>query len=189
MLKKFSIKLPSNIKCIYCKTRNLVFLIGPSGSIKKFKCKFKLDFFVDSNNIFITDEFFYVQSKKIQRKKKLFRGLELSYFKNLIKQLVEFNYKRLNLVGVGYRAFLSSKSNTLNLKLGYSHQIYIKIPETINIICPKPNTIFISGPSFDEINNLVSLIRSLRVPDPYKGKGVLYEYESLNLKEGKSSKT
>ena len=59
----------------------------------------------------------------------------------------------------------------------------------MTVTCPKPNVIFVLGTSLKEINEMIALIRTFRVPELYKGKGVLYEYETLKLKEGKSSKT
>jgi len=183
--KKFSVKIPPQITYIYCKSKNILILTGLNGVIKWCKLQFKLVIDTRSNKLFITDQFTKVQFKKV----KSHRGLELSVLKQLIKELSMTNYKRVNLIGVGYRAIVLSNKAILNLKLGFSHQIYIKIPSNMTVTCPKPNVIFVLGTSLKEINEMIALIRTFRVPELYKGKGVLYEYETLKLKEGKSSKT
>lgn len=186
MLKKYSIRIPSDIKYVYVKSKNILFLINSKGVTKL--CRFKL--FLDTNldYISITNKFFQKCSKKELKKMKAYRGLELSLIKQELSQLSLTNYKQISLVGVGYRAFISSKLNVLILKLGYSHEIFIKIPTNLSVSCPKPNTIFVSGHSLNDINLFVNVIRSFRKPEPYKGKGVLFEYEHIVLKEGKSSK-
>jgi len=186
MLKKYNIKIPSNLKFVFCGSKNTISFVSSSGSIKTYQLKFKVLIDKLDNTIFITDQFFGNYSKTQFKNLKSYRCLEIALLRKLIGQLLSVNFKRLNLVGVGYRAFVQSDLNILNLKLGYSHPILIKFPSTLNVICPKPNTIFISGPCINQINKIVSVIRGFRTPEPYKGKGVLYEYEKLTLKEGKS---
>jgi len=186
MLKKYSIKIPLNIKFIHCKKKNLISFVSALNITSTYKLKFEIIIDPSKNIIFITDKFFNSTSKGQSKNLKSYRGVEITSLKQVMKQMSEINFKRVNLVGVGYRAFVQTESNILNLKLGYSHPIFIKIPESLVIVCPKPNIIFISGFSTNEINKMVSIIRSFRTPEPYKGKGVLYEYEVLKLKEGKS---
>jgi large subunit ribosomal protein L6 len=69
--------------------------------------------------------------------------------------------------------------------LGYSHQIYFKISHTLNVFCLKATSIFISGNSYQEVSQISALIRSYKYPEPYKGKGILYENEKIVIKEGK----
>lgn len=95
--------------------------------------------------------------------------------------------KKLIFVGVGYKTFPIElfKNNILHFKLGYSHQIYFKISNTLNVFCFKATTIFISGNSYQEVSQVSALIRSYKYPEPYKGKGILYENEKIAIKEGK----
>ena len=186
MLKKYSIKIPLSIKFIHCKKRNFILFVSGSNITKTYKLKFKVIIDHSKKTIFITDKFFNSNSKEQFKILKSYRGVEIASLKQVINQMSEINFKRVNLVGVGYRAFVQTDPNILNLKLGYSHPIFVKIPDSLNIVCPKPNIIFISGFSINEINKMVSIIRNFRTPEPYKGKGVLYEYEVLKLKEGKS---
>ena len=73
----------------------------------------------------------------------------------------------------------------LEFKLGYSHNIYFKIPKNLTVFCLKSDKIFISGNFYEYISQIASQIRSYKTPEPYKGKGILYENEKIFLKEGK----
>jgi large subunit ribosomal protein L6 len=88
---------------------------------------------------------------------------------------------------VGYRAFdVDNFENKLLLfKLGYSHSIYFKIPIESQIFCLKRTKLFIHGNSYQDITKIAAFIRSYKKPEPYKGKGILYETEKIILKEGK----
>merc|ERR1712160_39715 len=89
-------------------------------------------------------------------------------------QEVRNNFKKsLELVGVGYRAYLFK--NYFVLKLGYSHLIYVNVPKTIQIICIRPTKVYIIGANKEEINLFAKLIKAYKKPEPYKGKGFLYE--------------
>jgi len=91
------------------------------------------------------------------------------------------------LIGVGFRVSLLKMFNIdlLHFKLGYSHQIYFKIPTTLKICCLKTNQIFIFGFSYLFVTQIASLLRSFKVPEPYKGKGILYTTEKIIRKKGK----
>ena len=97
-------------------------------------------------------------------------------------------FKKLKIIGVGYR-ILTSKENLnkklLTLKLGYSHHIYFKISSKLNFFCLKLTRLFLYGNSIQELFKEASMVRSLKKPEPYKGKGILYELEKITLKAGK----
>ena len=96
-------------------------------------------------------------------------------------------YQKLKLVGVGYRIFPveNFEDHLLLLKLGYSHSIHFKIPAKISVFCLKLTKLFIYGSSYQQITSTSSKLRLNKVPEPYKGKGILYEHEKILLKEGK----
>merc|ERR1711966_193348 len=98
-----------------------------------------------------------------------------------------FFCKKLKLVGVGFRVSLLQmfNMNLLHFKLGYSHQIYFRIPTDLKICCLKTNQIFIFGFSYLFVTQIASLLRSFKVPEPYKGKGILYTTEKITRKKGK----
>jgi len=91
--------------------------------------------------------------------------------------------RTLEINGVGYRAAVQGR--TLNLQLGYSHDIPYPIPENIQIACERPTLIAISGADRQRVGQVAAEIRSYRPPEPYKGKGVKYSDETVRRKEGK----
>lgn len=108
--------------------------------------------------------------------------------KSFLKPSVTLIYKKLILSGVGYKVDTAKKTKKLlELKLGCSHPIFIKAPEGVKFICPKPSLLYILGTDLNKIDNLIHAIRKYRTPDPYIGKGVIHEYEVVKLKEGKRS--
>ena len=92
----------------------------------------------------------------------------------------------LNLIGVGYRAVVQAKSLILNL--GYSHQVIMEIPDTISVEIDKNTILNLRGCDKEKLGLFASKIRSWRPPEPYKGKGILYEGEIIKRKAGKSGK-
>ena len=92
----------------------------------------------------------------------------------------------MNLVGVGYRAAVQSQTLTLNL--GYSHAVEMSIPTGISVAIQKNTTITLKGANKESLGLFASKIRSWRPPEPYKGKGILFEGELVKRKAGKSGK-
>ena len=91
--------------------------------------------------------------------------------------------KSLDLVGVGYRAAM--KGNALSLQLGFSHDVDIQPPAGVTFAVPKQTEIKISGADKQAVGQIAAVIRKLRPPEPYKGKGVRYTGEKVRRKEGK----
>ena len=91
--------------------------------------------------------------------------------------------KNLEIVGVGYRAAV--QGNTLNLQLGYSHDIPFPIPADVRIACERPTVVTVSGADRQRVGQVAAEIRSYRPPEPYKGKGIRYVNETVRRKEGK----
>ena len=91
--------------------------------------------------------------------------------------------RKLNLVGVGFRAQV--QGNVLKLQLGFSHDINFEAPEGIKIECPTPTEIVIKGANKQVVGQAAAKIRAYREPEPYKGKGVRYSDETVLLKEAK----
>lgn len=89
----------------------------------------------------------------------------------------------LEINGVGYRAAV--QGNTLNLQLGYSHDIPYPIPGDVRITCERPTAITVSGADRQRVGQVAAEIRAFRPPEPYKGKGVKYATETVRRKEGK----
>jgi large subunit ribosomal protein L6 len=89
----------------------------------------------------------------------------------------------LEINGVGYRA--AAQGSTLNLQLGYSHEIAYPIPSDVNIVCERPTLIRVSGADRQRVGQIAAEIRAYRPPEPYKGKGIKYSTETVRRKEGK----
>jgi large subunit ribosomal protein L6 len=110
-------------------------------------------------------------------------GMSRTMIANLIEGVTKGFERRLEINGVGYRAAVQGKS--LQLSLGYSHEVSYPIPAGITIQTPKPTEIVISGNDKQQVGQVAAEIRQFRSPEPYKGKGVKYSDETIFRKEGK----
>ncbi|MBR0414695.1 MAG: 50S ribosomal protein L6 [Clostridia bacterium] len=119
-------------------------------------------------------------------KSKALHGLYNSLLTNMVKGVTEGYSKKLEINGVGYRAQLQGKD--LNMNLGYSHPVVMTPPEGITIEVPNANTIIISGADKQQVGQFAAVVREKRLPEPYKGKGIKYDYEHIRRKEGKAGK-
>ena len=110
-------------------------------------------------------------------------GLSRSLVNNLVVGVSEGFMINLEIQGVGYRAAVQGRS--LNLDLGYSHQVKFPIPDGIEIACEKPTLISVQGADRQQVGQVAAEIRQFRKPEPYKGKGIRYAGEYVRRKEGK----
>ena len=110
-------------------------------------------------------------------------GMSRTMVSNIVEGVSKGFTRNLELVGVGYRA--QAQGKTLNLQLGYSHDINFPVPEGVEIKTPKPTEIEISGIDKQKVGQTAAVIRGMRPPEPYKGKGVKYAEEHIFRKEGK----
>ena len=104
---------------------------------------------------------------------------------NMVKGVSEGFERKLELVGVGYRAAMQGKD--LNLSLGFSHPVLFKTPEGITIATPTQTEILVSGSDKQRVGEVAAKIRGFRPPEPYKGKGVKYAGEVIIRKEAKKA--
>jgi large subunit ribosomal protein L6 len=110
-------------------------------------------------------------------------GSVRAHLANMVLGVTKGYEKKLELVGVGFRAAVQGKS--LNLTLGFSHPVNFPIPEGITIEAPSVTEIIIKGIDRQKVGQVAAEIRHIRPPEPYKGKGVKYAGEQITLKEGK----
>ena len=110
-------------------------------------------------------------------------GMSRTLVANLIAGVTQGFSKRLEITGVGYRAAV--QGSNVQLQLGYSHDVVYPIPQGIQIVCPKPTEIVITGIDKQKVGQVAAEIRQFRPPEPYKGKGVRYAGEFILRKEGK----
>lgn len=120
-----------------------------------------------------------------EKKHRELHGLTRALLSNLVEGVTEGYQKELNLVGVGYTADAKSEKFLL-LNVGYSHAIYLEIPEGITIETPKPTIIMVKGIDKQLVGQVSAKIRSFRPPEPYKGKGIRFVDEYVRRKAGKT---
>ncbi len=120
------------------------------------------------------------------RRDRSLHGLSRTLVANVVNGVKNGFTKKLEIVGVGYRAAM--QGNTLNLALGYSHPIDIPAPEGIKITVDQNTKITITGANKQTVGDIAALIRSKRPPEVYKGKGIKYEGEHIRRKAGKTGK-
>jgi large subunit ribosomal protein L6 len=110
-------------------------------------------------------------------------GATRAHLANMVHGVTKGYERKLELVGVGYRAQVQGKA--LNLTLGFSHPVSYAVPEGISIETPSQTEIIIKGTDRQRVGQTAAEIRHIRPPEPYKGKGVRYSDEKISLKEGK----
>jgi large subunit ribosomal protein L6 len=148
---------------------------GPKGELSV-KLVSQVSATVDEHGITITPD-------KAQERAAQMWGLSRSLVNNLVVGVTQGFTQKLEIQGVGYRAAVQGK--TLNLQLGFSHDVPYPIPAGITIVTEKPTAIAISGIDKQLVGQVAAEIRGWRPPEPYKGKGVRYEGEYVRRKEGK----
>ena len=121
-----------------------------------------------------------------ERQSKAMHGLVRSLVNNMVVGVSEEFSKELEIIGTGYRAAL--QGSTLDLSLGYSHPVKVDAPEGITFEVPTPTRIVVRGVDKEQVGQVAADIRSLRKPEPYKGKGVRYAGEQVRRKVGKAGK-
>jgi large subunit ribosomal protein L6 len=186
MRKKFIITIPKGILIIYSSKKKLISFIGPAKK-KSIDLYLKLKLIQNRNAIEVTRVPFRLMSNQNIRRFKTMQGTIVALIKQILAEVTVFMFKKLKLVGVGYKVIrlFGYKGFILLFKLGFSHFLYFKVPNGFTAKILKFTKFFICGSSYQDVTQLASLIRSYKAPDPYKGKGVLYFSEKLSLKEGK----
>ncbi len=112
-------------------------------------------------------------------------GTTRALIQNMVKGVSEGYQKKLELVGVGYRAAMQGKN--LNLTLGFSHPVLFKAPAGITLETPSQTEVLVKGADKQLVGEAAAKIRAFRPPEPYKGKGVRYSGEKISLKEAKKA--
>ncbi len=120
-----------------------------------------------------------------EKQNKALHGLTRALIQNMVKGVTAEYSKTLDIVGVGYRAELKGKNVLLNI--GYSHPIYIVPPDGVTLQTPTQTQIVISGIDKQLVGQIAAKIRSIRKPEPYKGKGIKYSDEQIQRKAGKAA--
>jgi large subunit ribosomal protein L6 len=159
------------------KSGNEIKVKGPKGELStKFHPKIGIE---------IKDSEVIVNRPNDLKENKALHGLTRALIQNMITGVTKEYKKTLDIVGVGYRAELKGKNLLFNI--GYSHPIYFIPPEGITIETPAPTQIIISGIDKQLVGMVAAKIRSIRKPEPYKGKGIKYSDEQIQRKAGKTA--
>ena len=114
---------------------------------------------------------------------RILAGTVRAHLANMVHGVTKGFERKLELQGVGYRA--QAQGKVLNLTLGYSHPVNFNVPDGITIETPSQTEILIKGVDRQQVGQVAAKIRGFRPPEPYKGKGVRYSDEKIELKEGK----
>jgi len=157
---------------------NLVTVTGPKGTLS-FEKKPEIGVVVEDKQIIVS------RSSDIKKYRAL-HGLTRALLYNMVIGVTEGYTKKLEMIGVGYRAEVKGKN--LIMYLGYSHPIVLSPPDDVKIeVLPKENKIIVTGIDKELVGQVAAKIRSFRKPEPYKGKGVRYVGEYVRTKAGKTA--
>ena len=157
---------------------NVVTVKGPKGELTRTFSK-DIDIRVEGTEVTL-------HRPNDSKEMKTIHGTTRALLNNMVIGVSEGFKKELEMRGVGYRAQL--QGNKLVLAVGKSHPDEVEAPEGISFELPNPTTIVISGISKEKVGQTAAYVRSLRSPEPYKGKGIRYVGEYVRLKEGKTGK-
>jgi len=171
---KIPVKVPSGVKISF--QNELLTVEGPKGKLTQ-KYHPVIGFEDKGDEIIIS-------RVNEEKQTKSFHGLYRSLLNNMVTGVSQGFNRSLVITGVGYRAEMQDK--LLVLSLGYSSDIYVGIPDDLTVTVEGGNKVTISGIDKQKVGELASQIRKLRLPEPYKGKGIRYDDEQVRRKVGKS---
>lgn len=155
---------------------NLVSVKGPKGELSR---KINKDMLIKMEGNEIT-----VERPSDEKEHRSMHGLSRTLINNMVVGVSQGYTKTLEIAGVGYRA--AKAGENINLTLGFSHPVVIEPPQGISFEVPAPNRIVVSGINKENVGAIAAQIRTLRKPEPYKGKGIKYEGEHIRRKAGKA---
>ena len=173
---KAPIRIPSGVE---------VSVDGTAVAVKGSKGQLNLDL-PRGLRVAVADSIARVESEDARVPQWAMAGTVRALLNNMVTGVKDGFERRLQLVGVGYRAQV--QGNTLNLTLGFSHPVSYPIPEGIAIETPSQTEVVVKGVDKQRVGQVAAEIRAFRPPEPYKGKGVRYADERVVLKEAKKKK-
>ncbi len=171
---KLPVPVPDDVKCEL--KGNTLTVTGPKGTLQR---TFHPEVIIN-----IEDKQIVVQRPSDKREHRALHGLTRVLINNMVIGVTKGYQKTLLIEGVGYRASLQGKN--LNLTLGFSHPVSVEPPAGITFQVDNPQTIKVLGIDKELVGQVSANIRALRKPEPYKGKGIRYDYERIRRKETKA---
>ncbi|MDI6705897.1 MAG: 50S ribosomal protein L6 [Bacillota bacterium] len=174
---KLPIEIPKGVEVVIDEN-NVVTVKGPLGMLEQ-KMHKAITITKDGSNILVTRP----SDEKFHRS---LHGLTRSLIANMVEGVTKGYQRVLEINGVGYRAQKQGKKLVLNV--GYSHPVEMEDPEGITVEVEGNNKVVVKGINKQQVGNYAAKIRSVREPEPYKGKGIKYDFERIRRKEGKTGK-
>ena len=172
---KLPISVPGGVT-ITVDDGNTVTVKGPKGTLSE---KISPDMEIEQDNGVL-----HVKRPSDDKRHRALHGLTRSLIHNMVVGVTHVCEKKLEINGVGYRA--SKEGKNLVLNIGYSHQVIVPETEDIQIDVPDANHVVIKGIDKQKVGQFAAEVRGKRPPEPYKGKGIKYDYEVIRRKEGKT---
>jgi ribosomal protein L6P/L9E len=187
--KLFIITIPSSIKLFLCDNNNNIDLILIKGNYKLVR-KSCTNILVNHNKslIYISDINNYNYSDISKKRFKNIRLNLLFSLKLFIKNSGSRFYKKISLKGVGYKFIMKDFGRSIiQLVVGFSHSIFIRLPKELEIFLIKPTLLYITCINYLKLTSIIQTVKQLKFPEVYKSKGINLEYDKLFLKEGKKA--
>ena len=160
-------------------TDRLINVEGPKGKLEyEHRPEVSVSVDSDTNNVIVS-------RAGNDRSSREFHGLTRALIANMVEGVTKGYEKKLEIVGVGYIAAI--QGDVLQLRVGYANELHQKIPKTLSVTCPDQTHIVVQGCDKQQVGQFAAEVRSLRKPEPYKGKGIRYQGEQVKIKPGKSA--
>ena len=172
------IVIPAGVEVKVDAAEHAITVKGPKGTLHS-KFHPLMTVAVEGNEILVT-------RPNDEKEARSLHGLTRTLIHNMVEGVSTGYQKKLQLVGVGYRAALKGKD--LEMQLGFSHPVLMECPKNITFEVPSQTEIVVSGISKEQVGQVAANVRAWRKPEPYKGKGIRYEGEHVRRKVGKAGK-
>lgn len=171
------VAVPANVKVSLADST--IHVEGPKGKLQfTYRKEIGVDYDLDAKQVKVT-------RPDDERLNRALHGLTRSLIANMVEGVTTGYTKKLEIVGVGYQAQLK-KANTVALQVGYANQVLLEAPAGVSVAVPDPTHIIISGADKQAVGQFAAVVRKVRPPEPYKGKGIRYEGETVRRKAGKA---
>lgn len=171
---KMPIAIPSGVEVNV--TGQKIVVKGPKGSLD-WECPHRVRVEVEASSIL-------VKRNRDDKRGREQHGLTRALVNNMVQGVTAGFQKKLEIIGVGYSAKVLGEN--LVLQIGFSHPVEIPIPKGLTVVCPDATHITVTGIDRQAVGQLAAVIRKVRKPEPYKGKGIRYEGEAVRRKAGKA---
>ena len=170
-----AITIPAGVE-VSIQEGNHIVVKGPKGTLERT--------LIPQMKVEIDNGVIHVSRPDDTKENKSYHGLTRTLIDNMVIGVTHGFEKKLEINGVGYRA--SKEDKKLVMNLGYSHQVIVPETDDIQIEVPDANHIVIKGIDKQKVGQFAAEVRGKRPPEPYKGKGIKYDYETIRRKEGKN---